>query len=295
MQVLTSEEQRRFAELAVFANNAAIPEEAILTLWSHTGGLDELEAADFLVEFSGRSLVQLDRSTDESGTVKVSVSVHDLLHDFATRFAAQIFGDLAALHRELLDAYQKRCLDGWHTSPNDGYFLEHLCEHLLKAEQFEDLIQVLTDLRFLIKIGRTFDLSLITGGHLRWFLEPYVKQISARFPLAQKKVQHLKTNLPELCAAVELQFVRDQSSKDGKTHEDELPDLKKGLDGTVCKQCKWQGIFHGHIDLGAIDFYDNYWSLCPNCLWAWHTEEYSNSYGGDSPVRRFDPATNTYS
>ena len=143
VQVLPPDEQCRFAELAVFATDAAIPEEALLTLWSHTGGLDELAGADLLVAFNERSLVQLDRSAGPVGSVRVRASLHDLLHDFATRLAAQLFGSPATLHDQLLDAYSKQCPNGWPTGPNDGYFFQRICHHLADAERTEELIRLL--------------------------------------------------------------------------------------------------------------------------------------------------------
>jgi hypothetical protein len=47
------------------------------------------------------------------------------------------------------------------------------------------------------------------------------------------------------------------------------------------------------MDLGGVDYYDNYYALCGNCLWSWHYEEYS-SWGMDSGTRDFDYDTSTY-
>jgi WD40 repeat protein len=166
VQVLAPDEQRRFAELAVFATDAPIPEAAVLTLWSHTGGLDELAAADLLVTFNERSLLQLDRSAGAVDSVRVRVSLHDLLHDFATRLAVQLFGSMPALHEQVLDAYRAKCsggaAGGWASGPNDGYFLQHLGHHLLDAGRGEELVELLLDLRWLeakAPAGLVFDLA----------------------------------------------------------------------------------------------------------------------------------------
>lgn len=46
-----------------------------------------------------------------------------------------------------------------------------------------------------------------------------------------------------------------------------------GLDEHArCQACGGKGIYHGHIDLGGVNFYDNYFSLCGRCLWAGHRE-----------------------
>jgi NB-ARC domain-containing protein/TIR domain-containing protein/apoptotic protease-activating factor 1-like protein len=161
VQVLSPNEQRRFAELAVFTgNHAGIPEEAILTLWSHTGKLDELAASDLLVAFNERSLVQLNQYKHASGSVRIRMSLHDLLHDFASRIASDLFGSLNRLHQQLLNGYGEHCTDGWHSGPNDGYFLQKLAHHLIEARRTNELVALLFDFRWLsIKIDQSAGLD----------------------------------------------------------------------------------------------------------------------------------------
>ena len=171
IQVLSPDEQRRFAELAVFSGtHAGIFEEAVLTLWSHTGRLDELAASDLLVAFNERSLVQLDQHKHASGSVRVRMSLHDLLHDFAWRIALDLFGSLAVLHQQLLNSYGKHCPDGWHSGPNDGYFLQRLAHHFIEAGLASELLALLFDFRWLsIRIdqaaGLDHDFGLILQAH----------------------------------------------------------------------------------------------------------------------------------
>ena len=118
VEVLSEDEQRRFAELSVFATDRPVPEAAVATLWSHTGHLDDLDTEDLLINLAERSLVRLDEKPDAGGKLRRRVSLHDLLHDYAVRVA----GEPKALHQSLVDAYRKKCPNGWHTGPNDGYF-----------------------------------------------------------------------------------------------------------------------------------------------------------------------------
>jgi hypothetical protein len=61
VDMLTNDEQRRFAELAVFQDDDdTVPESAIATLWEHTGRLDDLDTDDLLINLAERSLIQLD-------------------------------------------------------------------------------------------------------------------------------------------------------------------------------------------------------------------------------------------
>jgi hypothetical protein len=57
VSTLPEDQQQRFAELAVFAVGARVPEAAVATLWAYTGGLSERQARRLLVELSQRSLV----------------------------------------------------------------------------------------------------------------------------------------------------------------------------------------------------------------------------------------------
>jgi hypothetical protein len=133
---LTLDEQRRFAELAVFPEDKTVPEAAVRTLWSHTGGMKSLGIEKLLKRLAERSLVYLDTDRVDPAKPVRRVSLHDLLHDYAVRMA----GEPRAVHQKLLDAYRKKCLDGWHTGPNDGYYFESICHHLLELENWEDLL-----------------------------------------------------------------------------------------------------------------------------------------------------------
>ena len=155
------DEQRRFAELAVFPEDTQIPEATVLTLWSHTGGLSERHARQLLVRLKQRSLVQINRVGDATAQNVGDVSLHDLLRKFAIRLVEQRFGGLTNLHEQLLAAYQKKCPNGWPSGPNDGYFFTHLRTHFVAASRAPELADLLHDLRWLEaknQVGLTFDL-----------------------------------------------------------------------------------------------------------------------------------------
>jgi hypothetical protein len=153
VSVLPDDQRRRFAELAVFPHGAKVPEAAVLTLWTHTSRMSERHARRLLVELKQRSLVQLDRPAGAVESSTANLSLHDLLHDFATRLVVQLFGSMSALHEQVLDAYRAKCsagtVGGWASGPNDGYFLQHLRHHLLAAGRAEELVDLLLDLRWL--------------------------------------------------------------------------------------------------------------------------------------------------
>ncbi|MCC6798070.1 MAG: TIR domain-containing protein [Candidatus Hydrogenedentes bacterium] len=145
VESLAADEQERFAELCVFATDQNVPEAAVATLWSHTAGLDDLDAEDLIINLYERSLIQLDQHNGEDGKVQRQFRLHDLLYDYAARIA----GDRPALHRKLLDAYGKKSPSGWPSGPNDGYFLQNLCGHFIAARQEDELLANLLDIRWL--------------------------------------------------------------------------------------------------------------------------------------------------
>jgi WD40 repeat protein len=191
VRVLPEEEQRRFEELAVFPADAKVPEAAVVTLWTHTGGMSERHARDLLVRLKRRSLVLVERPAGAIEPVSGEVSLHDLLHDFATRLATRHYGNLASLHDQLLSAYRNRCSNGWPTGPNDGYFLERLVHHLVEAGHGDQLVSLLLDLPWLeakTEDGLVFDLPLefdlarrvVPPEHPRFRLLPLVAEAIRR-------------------------------------------------------------------------------------------------------------------
>jgi len=146
LRVLPPEQRDRFAELAVFALDRGAPEAAVVTLWEHTGGLTPRHARKLLADFAARSLVQLSPAKEVGGDAGILMTLHDLLHNFAAGMSEKLFGSRLALHQKLLDAYRKKCPSGWPSGPDDGYFLESLCEHLVAAGRIDDAVELLTDL-----------------------------------------------------------------------------------------------------------------------------------------------------
>jgi len=146
LRVLPPEQRDRFAELAVFALDRGAPEAAVVTLWEHTGGLTPRHARKLLTDFAARSLVQLKPAAEVDGHTDARMTLHDLLHNFATEMAEKQFGSLASLHQMLLDAYAKKCPNSWPSGPDDGYFFQKLCEHLLAAGRLDDAVELLTGL-----------------------------------------------------------------------------------------------------------------------------------------------------
>jgi hypothetical protein len=156
LEVLPAEEQMRFVELAVFPLDRGAPQAAVDTLWNHTGGLEPLESQILLAELAERSLVQLTPAAGDDEQPTVRMTLHDLLHNFATGMAEKQFGNMAALHQRLLDSYKTRCPAGWEDGPNDGYFYQNISWHVLEGGRQREL-EALIDGPFLNRKAATLD------------------------------------------------------------------------------------------------------------------------------------------
>lgn len=157
--------------------------------------------------------------------------------------------------------------------------LSELAYHLGGGQLWLELTSLLTDVEFL---GLTAERLGVSGGRTGYGIEQFLSESLDPLPEAlvddNRKLQHMVGNLAALSAALELFYARKCGRADA---------------GAVCSTCGAREIVHGHIDLGAVDYYDNCFSLCRNCLWSWHTEQYTGT-GGDPGVWEFDYASNTY-
>jgi WD40 repeat protein len=144
IEALGKEEQRRFAELAVFPGD--VPENAVLVLWAHTGALRPRHARKLLRHFEGRSLLQLGAKSD---TGSITVSRHDLLRDLSIRLAEERIGDDSVLHDSIVEAYRAVTPAGWWSGPNDGYFFASLADHLTRSGRVNELAELVQRLEWL--------------------------------------------------------------------------------------------------------------------------------------------------
>ncbi len=149
LRVLPTDEQQRFAELAVFDADTGAPDAAVATLWQHTANLTPRQSDALLAKFTRRSLVQ--RPSVSPDRASARVDLHNLLHHFATGMATHLFGSINSLHQQLLDAYRKECPDGWHTGPDDGYFIQNLVKHIAGIGDWPGAEALVTDFPWLMR------------------------------------------------------------------------------------------------------------------------------------------------
>jgi len=144
--------RNRYLDLAAFPEDTIVPLEALETFWEPEG-LNKFDVSDLTDEFINRSLAR------SGGN---GLTLHDLQYDFVRSQG----GDLKALHRRLLDAYGKKCPNGWPSGPDDGYFFQHLAYHLSGAGLLEDLKSLLLDFNWIrSKLDACHETNLLVSDY----------------------------------------------------------------------------------------------------------------------------------
>jgi WD40 repeat protein len=152
--LLTPAEYDRFAELAVFSQNEAIPIPLAASMWRGPGGLDLIDARALCARLADLALLTLTPSA-EGGIVEM----HDVIRDFLS--AKLGASRLAELHGSLLD-HAAAVLpssavadDGgtkpsawWELPGHVGYLWDHLIQHMLAAGRDDQAEETVTDLRW---------------------------------------------------------------------------------------------------------------------------------------------------
>ncbi|MDF0676034.1 MAG: NB-ARC domain-containing protein [Nitrospira sp.] len=123
-----------YASLAVFPEDDAIPESAIVVLWLAAGVPEPscVQVIDMLVE---RWLL--------TKRAPGHFALHDVQHDYVRALA----GDLRVLHSKLVDAYRARAPRGWTGGSLDNYCRARLAHHLVRAGRPAELHQLLLETR----------------------------------------------------------------------------------------------------------------------------------------------------
>jgi WD40 repeat protein len=136
---LASSDRDRYLELAVFPEDANVPVETICTFWRHTGRMEAPDSRELLRRLHRQAL--LIRSDDGK-----HITFHDLQHDFLRLNIAS----LTAAHAALADAYHALAPSGWASGPDDGYFFQHLPQHLFAADRLDELMALLCNYDWLV-------------------------------------------------------------------------------------------------------------------------------------------------
>jgi WD40 repeat protein len=144
-------ECERLAELAVFAEDEAIPVALITALWQATGGLNPVAAGALCARLADLALL-----TPAPGTG--TVTMHDVIRDYHREELGA--ARLGQLHGTLLDTVAKNLpatpamagpgmVPAWWELPGQARYLrEHLIEHMLAAGRNSQAEETAADLRW---------------------------------------------------------------------------------------------------------------------------------------------------
>ena len=125
VSMLSDGDRALFYSLGIFPEDAQVPIDTVIRLWTHlqpsSTGHDGRDLVDHL---SRLSLVELDRSAGR-------LTLHDVLGMHARE---QLGAMLPVIHRRLLEAYSP-ALGLWSTAPIDGYLAEHLLYHFDRMKE----------------------------------------------------------------------------------------------------------------------------------------------------------------
>jgi len=117
----------------IFQEDAAIPQQTILQLWSHLRPdirpIDHLKTLTTLV-----NLGLVERHEDKT------ITLHNLLHSYARE---KLGNRYVQTHQDLLATYRRtRQGNGWHTAYVDNYLYDHLVYHLVSAAELDEAYEL---------------------------------------------------------------------------------------------------------------------------------------------------------
>ncbi|GAA5191460.1 hypothetical protein GCM10023322_48890 [Rugosimonospora acidiphila] len=153
--LLTDDERARCAELAIFAENEAVPVTLAARLWRVTGGLRLPATGQLCARLDALALISLTGSGADA-----VIGVHGVVHDHLREILDP--DRRAAVHRALLDSVAEDLpaptpLDGamaacgtawWELDPSARYLWKHLVGHLVAAGRAGQAEALASDLRW---------------------------------------------------------------------------------------------------------------------------------------------------
>jgi WD40 repeat protein len=149
VRLLKPDEEKRYAELAVFPEDVEIPVAVLRRYWRATGGLDDVAVDRLCRRLADLSLVLHYRQSPPR------IRLHDVIWSYLRRRAT-----LPSMNETLLDAMQTARTAGqqadetapwWLLAPADEYMWDWLGYHLDQAGRVEELQSLVHDLRYLVR------------------------------------------------------------------------------------------------------------------------------------------------
>ncbi|MEU5520821.1 NB-ARC domain-containing protein [Streptomyces sp. NPDC047860] len=147
LDLLSAEERERYVDLAVFDEDAEVPEHVVALLWSVTGGLERTGSRRMAALLSSLRLVS-ERWSDGGP----AIAVHDVLRSYVRHQMSP--ADLVARNRSLVTALRTLlpagAADEWWLLPQGEKFgLQYLPYHLQAAGLHAELAELACDPRWI--------------------------------------------------------------------------------------------------------------------------------------------------
>lgn len=242
--LLNQHDVSRFAELAVFAEDEAIPFKLVAWLWRTSAGLTELQASQVCYRLADLGLIMLQTASTGGSTL----FLHDVMRDFLRGDLSP--GRLAALHETLLQATAtEMCGTGltklagthvpaiawWNAVRASRYLSAHLVEHMIAAGWSGGADRTACDLRWvearLTEFGPAApiaDLRLVGTPRADRLSETLSQaaHLLARTDPGEAVIDVLRSRVsenPDWCAQVAA--LRDQSRRPRLVNRWPMPDL----------------------------------------------------------------------
>jgi NB-ARC domain/APAF-1 helical domain len=139
----------RYVELAVFPENVDIPRSVLETYWGSTAGWTGIQVRRFCDELAGLSLLQMYQASPPR------LRLHDVVYRYLRNRAGR---QLRAMHGALLDSLRPTLpasepatkLPWWSLPMDATYLWTYLPYHLQEAGRTEELLHLVTDLRYCV-------------------------------------------------------------------------------------------------------------------------------------------------
>lgn len=182
LDLLKEDERQRLAELAVFAEDVAIPVAAAGSLWD----LDEFDTEDLVQRFDGQSLLEFDLPR---GTFR--------LHDILRAYLASRIPEPSSFHARLVAAW------GDPFRLPTPYAWSWLSYHLVGAGRADELRRLLLDLAWIEAKLEASDLGSLLADYERLSGDAVLERLHGALRLSAHVVaQHKEQLLPQLLGRI---------------------------------------------------------------------------------------------
>jgi WD40 repeat protein len=139
LATMEAEDRVRFAELAIFPEDANIPLTTLWRYWGITGGLSAFAVERLCDDLYAHSLLL---AYDEAAR---TIRLHDVMRAYLIHVHAEALADWHAIlldgHRPVLGAWAELLDD-------EPYMWDHLAYHLREADHATELVNTVLDLRY---------------------------------------------------------------------------------------------------------------------------------------------------